>query len=99
MQNIPTNPSNSINQNNFLGFSRSNPSTPVLMPVDLHLDDAERFSLYDSIPAISDAVPATPDPLLNTYNLLRPVLRHHRCYLNHGNRGRRPFASRNMAYC
>ena len=96
MQNMPTSPSTLVNQGTFLGFSRSNPPTPTLRPVDLRLDDLERFSLYESIPAIS-AVPAVPDLLLNTYTLLRPVLRpHHR---NHDNRGGRPFGSSNMAYC
>ena len=101
MQNTPTTHSTLLNQGNFLGFSRSNPSTPTLMPVDLRLDDTERFSLYDSIPAISavPAIPAVTDLLVNTYSRSRPVVRPHHYHRNHDNRGGRSFGSNNMAYC
>lgn len=95
MQNTPTTTNSTlVHQGNFLGFYRSNPPTPTLMPVDLARDvpAPERFSLYDSIPAV-------PDLLLNTYSLRRPVLRPHHCHHNNDNRGGRYFGSNNMAYC
>jgi hypothetical protein len=95
MQNTPISPSTSVNQGTFLGFSRSNPPTPTLRPVDLSLDDLERFSLYDSIPPIS----AIPDLLVNTYSWSRPVVRPNHCHRNNDNRGGRSFGSNNMAYC
>lgn len=69
---------------------RHNRGTPLVMPVDLDLDNSERLNLRNSVRY----------PLANPYEGCRPVLRphHDNNHDNHGGGGR-PFGGSGMACC
>ncbi len=70
--------------------------TPLVMPVDLLLDDSEILSL--DIPSLDDDSTINTNRIFNIYKRCRPVLRPH--HNNRDNNGGRPFGgNNNVASC